>query len=233
MQKKTLTLTACWPLVGSGQRGGTWWSLWPPAKAQLGVKTKHLLLSSSPKIVVFSPQRCRSVRSNGRRSPCSRCSGSSSLLRCPSEFSWSCCPCPAKCLVNHENDDNCQSYCPSRFIFHAVDCDEGDVDKNKTDALRLLLNPTLEPIFSFMVMITSPQNKNSLLPTLHCPPKPKVGGIMENILHNSSKSMIVKDILQSESLQNDCKYWSWFQCGGRTKGSEFTFRSSFGGSWAM
>ena len=78
--------------------------------------------------------------------------------------------------------------------------------KNKTDALRLLLNPTLEPIFSFMVMITSPQNKNSLLPTLHCPPKPKVGGIMENILHNSSKSMIVKDILQSESLQNDCKY---------------------------
>ena len=131
MQKKTLTLTACWPLVGSGQREGTWWSLWPPAKAQLGLKTKHLLLSSSPKIVVFSPQRCRSVRSNGRRSPCSRCSGSSSQLRCPSEFSWSCCPCPAKCVVNRENDDNWQFYCPSRFIFHVVFDDEGDVDKKQ------------------------------------------------------------------------------------------------------
>ena len=57
--------------------------------------------------------------------------------------------------------------------------------KNKTDALRLLLNPTLEPIFSFMVMITSPQNKNSLLPTLHCPPKPNVSGIMFYIIHQN------------------------------------------------
>ena len=89
-------------------------------------------------------------------------------------------------------DDNCQSHCPSRFTFHVVVDNEGDVDKNKTDGLRLLLNPTLEPIFSFIVMITSPQNQNSLLPTFHCPPTPNVSGIMENILHNPSKSMIVK-----------------------------------------
>ena len=173
MQKKTLTLTACSPLVGSGQRGGTWWSLWPPAKAQLGLKTKHLLPSSSRNIVVFSPRRCRSVRSNGRRSPCSRCSGSSSLRRCPSEFSWSCCPCPAKCLVNHENEDNCQSSCPSWFTFHVADDDEGDVDENKTDGLRLLLNPTLGPIFSFTVMTTFPQNQNSLLPPFIVPQNQK------------------------------------------------------------
>ena len=57
--------------------------------------------------------------------------------------------------------------------------------KNKTDALRLLLNPTLGPIFSFMVMITSPQNQNSLLPTLHCPLKPNVSGIMFYIIHQN------------------------------------------------
>ena len=169
MQKKTLTLTACWPLVGSGRHGGTWWSLWPPAKAQLDLKTKHLLLSSSRNIVVFSPRRCRSVRSNGRRSPCSRCSGSSSRRRCPSEFSWSCCPCPA----NRENDDNCQSYCPSRFTFHVADDDGGDVCNNKTDGLRLLLNPTLGPIFSFMIKITFPQNQNSLLPPFIVPQNQK------------------------------------------------------------